>query len=177
MAAASALLGWVLVEKCHKGKPTVLGAASRFLAGLVAVTPATGFVTPGSALIIGFIGGIICYEGVFLKSRLRYDDALDVVGIHGVGGTWGALATGIFSSAAVTGIFVKKTQKKVVCGICEQFNLCDPISIQKAREARKAQAYKKAPWQIDQGAFSILFHLEKQYRVHFHLIQPYQQYR
>jgi Amt family ammonium transporter len=101
MATAAAMLGWLLVEKSHSGKPTTLGAASGALAGLVAITPAAGFVTLQASLFIGFIGGIVCYGGVVLKRKLGYDDALDVVGIHGVGGTWGALATGIFATLAI----------------------------------------------------------------------------
>jgi Amt family ammonium transporter len=78
-----------------------LGAASGAVAGLVAITPAAGFVSPISALIIGGLAGVICYIAVLTKAKLGYDDSLDVVGIHGVGGTWGALATGLFASTAV----------------------------------------------------------------------------
>ena len=92
------------MEIGHTGKPTTLGSASGALAGLVSITPAAGFVTPGSAIIIGFIGGMACYGAVLLKNRFAYDDALDVVGIHGIGGTWGALATGIWASSAVNGV-------------------------------------------------------------------------
>jgi Amt family ammonium transporter len=104
MAAAAGILGWMLVEWKHMGKPTSLGAVSGALAGLVAITPAAGFVEVLPAVLIGFVGGLLCYGGVLLKHRLRYDDALDVVGIHGIGGTWGALATGLFASAAVNGV-------------------------------------------------------------------------
>jgi Amt family ammonium transporter len=100
-ATAAAMLGWLLVECLHSGKPTTLGAASGALAGLVAITPAAGFVTPAASLCIGFVGGIVCYGGVILKRKLGYDDALDVVGIHGVGGSWGALATGVFATLAI----------------------------------------------------------------------------
>lgn len=103
LATAAAMLGWLLLEKRHSGKPTTLGAASGALAGLVSITPAAGFVTPGASLIIGFIGGMACYGGVLMKRYFKYDDALDVVGVHGVGGTWGALATGLFATAAVNG--------------------------------------------------------------------------
>ncbi|WP_028587401.1 ammonium transporter [Desulfocurvus vexinensis] len=103
VATAAALIGWLLVEKMHHGKATTLGAASGAVAGLVAITPAAGFVTPMGALAIGFVGGALCYGGVMLKSKLGYDDSLDVVGIHGVGGTWGALATGIFAVESVGG--------------------------------------------------------------------------
>jgi Amt family ammonium transporter len=101
VAAAVAALAWVLVEALHRGKPTTLGAASGAVAGLVAITPASGYVGPLSAVIIGALAGFICYGGVLLKGRLGYDDSLDVVGIHGCGGTWGAIATGLFASKAV----------------------------------------------------------------------------
>ncbi|MDY7001872.1 MAG: ammonium transporter [Thermodesulfobacteriota bacterium] len=103
VATAAAALGWILMEKMHLGKPTSLGAASGAVAGLVAITPGAGFVGPMSALIIGGVGGALCYGGVLLKSRFGYDDSLDVVGIHGLGGTWGALATGLFASEAIGG--------------------------------------------------------------------------
>jgi ammonium transporter, Amt family len=101
IASAAAALSWLLVEWVHRGKPTTLGAASGAVAGLVAITPGSGFVGPVSAIVIGGLGGVICYGGVMLKGKLRYDDSLDVVGIHGFGGTWGALATGLFASKAV----------------------------------------------------------------------------
>jgi Amt family ammonium transporter len=100
-ASAAAAMSWAFIEWQHRGKPTMLGAASGAVAGLVAVTPGAGFVGPMSALIIGAMAGIICYYAVVLKNRFGYDDSLDVVGVHGVGGTWGALATGLFASAAV----------------------------------------------------------------------------
>jgi Amt family ammonium transporter len=104
VATAAAILGWLLVEKWLRGKATTLGAASGAVAGLVAITPAAGFVNPMGALIIGFFGGALCYGGVLLKGRFGYDDALDVVGIHGIGGTWGALATGVFATEAIGGV-------------------------------------------------------------------------
>ncbi len=101
IASALAALSWMFLEWIHRGKPTTLGAASGAVAGLVAITPASGFVGPVSAIIIGALAGVICYGGVLLKSKFGYDDSLDVVGIHGFGGTWGALATGLFASTAV----------------------------------------------------------------------------
>jgi Amt family ammonium transporter len=101
IAAATAALGWMLAEWMASGKPTMLGAASGAVAGLVAITPASGFVTPLSALVIGALGGVICYTAVMMKSRLGYDDSLDVVGVHCVGGITGAIATGIFASRAI----------------------------------------------------------------------------
>jgi ammonium transporter, Amt family len=101
IASAAAAFSWLLVEWIHRGKPTTLGAASGAVAGLVAITPGSGFVGPVSAMLIGGVAGMICYGGVMLKGKLRYDDSLDVVGIHGLGGTWGALATGLFASKAI----------------------------------------------------------------------------
>lgn len=101
VASAAAALSWTMVEWIHRGKPTTLGAASGAVAGLVVITPASGFVGPLSAIIIGGMGGIICYGGVLIKSKFGYDDSLDVVGIHGIGGTWGALATGFFASTSI----------------------------------------------------------------------------
>ena len=103
VAAAAAVLGWLAFERWHAGHATTLGAASGALAGLVAITPAAGFVSPMSALVIGFLAGPICYGGVLIKNVFKYDDALDVVGVHGFGGTWGALATGLFAVEAVGG--------------------------------------------------------------------------
>jgi Amt family ammonium transporter len=100
-AAAMATLSWVFAEWIHRGKPTVLGAASGCVAGLVAITPASGFVTPMGALVIGLLAGVLCYGAVMLKGRLGYDDSLDVVGVHCVGGTLGALLTGFLATKAV----------------------------------------------------------------------------
>ncbi len=104
LATAFGIFGWLLVEWMRVGKPTSLGAASGALAGLVAITPAAGFVSLGSACVIGFIGGVCCYGGIMLKAKFGYDDALDVVGIHGVGGTVGALLTGVFADKTFNGV-------------------------------------------------------------------------
>jgi ammonium transporter, Amt family len=101
LGAAAGALGWVFVEWIIGGKPTTLGVASGVVAGLVAITPASGFVGPLSAVMIGLIAGGLCFWAVQMKTLLGYDDALDVVGVHGVGGIWGALATGLFASLAV----------------------------------------------------------------------------
>jgi ammonium transporter, Amt family len=101
LGASSAALSWMLAEWWVSGKPTVLGAASGAVAGLVAITPASGFVGPISSIIIGGVAGAFCYGAVRMKKNFGYDDALDVVGVHGVGGIWGALATGLFASVAV----------------------------------------------------------------------------
>jgi Amt family ammonium transporter len=105
-AAAAAVLGWGGAEWLRNGKPSALGAISGAVAGLVAITPAAGFVGPMSALLIGFVAGIFCYLMVTrIKARFRYDDSLDAFGIHGAGGTLGALLTGVFASSAVNPIF------------------------------------------------------------------------
>lgn len=101
VATGAAALSWVTAETILQGKPTTLGAASGAVAGLVAITPAAGFVSPASAILIGLVAGTLCYLAVVAKSKLGYDDALDVVGVHGVGGLWGALATGLFASTAI----------------------------------------------------------------------------
>jgi ammonium transporter, Amt family len=101
LATCAATLSWIGAEWIHRGKPTTLGAASGAVAGLVAITPASGYVGPMSALIIGLIAGIICYMAVLIKPRLGYDDSLDVVGVHCVGGIAGAMLTGLFASKLV----------------------------------------------------------------------------
>ncbi|MBF0343998.1 MAG: ammonium transporter [Nitrospirae bacterium] len=100
-AAGAGALTWLILEWRYTRVPTILGTLSGALSGLVAITPGAGFVTPLSAIIIGSIASIFCYIAVSLKHKLSYDDSLDVFGIHGVGGTWGALATGIFASLHV----------------------------------------------------------------------------
>ena len=105
-AAASAMLAWTLIDWFKKGKPTAIGAISGAVAGLVGITPAAGFVTPMSAIIIGFIAGGSCYLMVVeVKKVFGYDDTLDVFGIHGVGGAIGAIATGLFATSAINPIF------------------------------------------------------------------------
>jgi hypothetical protein len=101
VAAAGAAFSWMLIEWRHRGKPTALGLASGVVAGLVAVTPASGFVTLLGALAIGLLAGVVCYAAVNLKPLWRYDDSLDAFGVHGVGGFLGALLTGVFVSAAL----------------------------------------------------------------------------
>lgn len=101
MAAATGALSWVVAEWIIREKPTTLGLASGAVAGLGSITPACGFVSMSSALIIGGVAGVICYLAVLSKERLGYDDSLDVVGIHGVGGVWGTLATGLFASKLI----------------------------------------------------------------------------
>jgi len=101
IATATAALSWMVAEWMHRDKPTVLGAASGAVAGLVAITPASGFVGPMPAIVVGLVAGVLCYSAVNLKNKLGYDDSLDAVGVHGVGGTWGAIATGLFASKLI----------------------------------------------------------------------------
>jgi Amt family ammonium transporter len=98
IATAAAALGWMFAEWIAKGKPTVLGIASGAVAGLVAITPASGFVLPGGGLVIGIAAGVICFwTATYMKHMLGYDDSLDCFGVHGIGGIVGALLTGVFS--------------------------------------------------------------------------------
>jgi Amt family ammonium transporter len=102
VAAAAGAVVWALVDLKRVGKATVLGVASGLVAGLVAITPAAGFVTPIASIAIGGAAGVVCYFGVLLKNKLGYDDALDAFGIHGIGGALGALLTGVFAAQALT---------------------------------------------------------------------------
>ena len=104
VAAAGAIIGWLLVETIRNGHATSLGAASGAIAGLVAITPACAFVSPLAAVGIGFIAGVMCALAVGLKYKLGFDDSLDVVGVHLVGGVWGSLSLGFFGSQAVNGV-------------------------------------------------------------------------
>ncbi|HDR7321861.1 TPA: ammonium transporter [Bacillus toyonensis] len=104
IAAAASALTWMLSEWFFQSKPTAMGAACGVVSGLVAITPACGFVTPFSALLIGAIGGVLCFGAVFfLKTKFGYDDTLDAFGCHGIGGTWGGIATGLFATTTVNG--------------------------------------------------------------------------
>jgi ammonium transporter, Amt family len=104
VAAAAGSCSWMIMEWFVVKKPSALGFASGIVAGLGSVTPASGFVSPGSAIVIGLVAGVICFYGVRMKFRLDYDDSLDVVGVHGVGGVWGTLATGLFATVGGTGL-------------------------------------------------------------------------
>ena len=99
IAPAAAMISWAIVQYIHVGHTSALGLISGALAGMVAITPAAGFVGPGPAILIGAVGGVLCYFGVlFMRNKSGADDALDVFGVHGVGGIWGAIATGIFAN-------------------------------------------------------------------------------
>ncbi len=104
IAPAAAGLSWMMAEWVHRGKPSALGFGSGVVAGLVVITPAAGFVQPGPALIMGILAGLVCYGGILLKAKLKYDDSLDAFGVHGIGGTFGALATGVFATVGATGL-------------------------------------------------------------------------
>ncbi len=118
--AAAAALGWVIAEWIHNGKPSVLGGISGCVAGLVAITPASGFVKPFPALLIGFAAGLFCFWMVAsVKHRFGYDDSLDAFGVHGMGGTLGALLTGIFATSAVNDSFKDSSGKVMALGLVD----------------------------------------------------------
>ena len=118
--AAAAALGWVLAEWIHNGKPSVLGGISGCVAGLVAITPASGFVQPFPALLIGFVAGLVCFWMVAkVKQKFGYDDSLDAFGVHGMGGTLGALLTGVFATNAVNDSFKDSSGKLLPLGLVD----------------------------------------------------------
>jgi ammonium transporter, Amt family len=117
IAPAAAGLTWMFAEWIHSGKPSALGFGSGVVAGLVVITPAAGFVQPGAALILGVVAGLVCYGGIMLKAKLKYDDSLDAFGVHGVGGTTGALLTGVFATVGAKGLLagdVKQFMTQVI---------------------------------------------------------------
>jgi ammonium transporter, Amt family len=127
LGAAGALLGWLAVERIRHGKATTVGAATGAVAGLVAITPASGFVGPLPALLIGLVAGVACFFAVGLKGRFGYDDSLDVVGVHLVGGVIGALLTGVFASLVVNpagadGSLVQLGRQAVAVGVTFAFS-------------------------------------------------------
>lgn len=119
-ASAAAVIGWTGAEWLRNGKPSALGAISGAVAGLVAITPASGFVGPMSSMLIGFAAGVVCYFMVVkVKSRLGYDDSLDAFGVHGIGGTLGAVLTGIFAASTINPIFKDATGNVLPSGMIE----------------------------------------------------------
>ena len=117
IAPAAAGLSWMFAEWLHAGKPSALGFGSGIVAGLVVITPAAGFVQPGAALIMGAAAGLVCYFGVMMKAKLKYDDSLDAFGVHGIGGTFGALMTGVFATVGAKGLLqgdVKQFMTQVI---------------------------------------------------------------
>jgi Amt family ammonium transporter len=127
LGAAAAMLGWLIPERIRHGKATTVGAATGAVAGLVAITPASGYVAPWAALAIGFLAGVVCFFAVGVKSRLGFDDSLDVVGVHMVGGIVGALLTGVFASLAVNptganGSLVQFGRQAIAVGVTLAFS-------------------------------------------------------
>src|SRR6185295_3240647 len=118
--AAAATLGWVIAEWMRSGKPSVLGAISGAVAGLVAITPASGFVTPIAAVIIGLAAGVVCYfMCALVKQKFGYDDSLDAFGVHGAGGTLGAILTGVFATNAVNDALKDSAGKAMPLGLVD----------------------------------------------------------
>jgi len=118
--AAAAAAGWMIAEWLHNGKPSMLGGISGCVAGLVAITPAAGFVAPMPALIIGFLAGLFCFFMVsIVKMKLGYDDSLDAFGVHGAGGTLGALLTGVFASSLINPVFKDAAGRTLASGVME----------------------------------------------------------
>lgn len=119
-AAAAASLAWIMMERLRGHRPTLTGGCTGAVVGLVSITPAAGFVGPLASIVIGFIGGMLCYTAIaMVKAKAGYDDALDAFGAHGVGGMWGALATGLFASKAINevganGLFFGNPQQLVI---------------------------------------------------------------
>ncbi len=116
ISPAAGMIGWLIAEKIHLGKPSALGAASGIVAGLVAITPAAGSVQPGSALILGTLTGCACYAFVALKNKFGYDDSLDAFGVHGIGGTIGAIGCGLFASVGYNSLLFPNAAPEAVSG-------------------------------------------------------------
>ncbi|MFH1027065.1 MAG: ammonium transporter [Pseudomonadota bacterium] len=114
IAPAAAGLSWMIAEWIHSGKPSALGFGSGVVAGLVVITPAAGFVQPGAALIMGVAAGLVCYGGILIKAKLKYDDSLDAFGVHGIGGTFGAIMTGVFATVGATGLLAGNAKQLMI---------------------------------------------------------------
>ncbi len=114
IAPAAAGLSWMIAEWIHSGKPSALGFGSGVVAGLVVITPAAGFVQPGAALLMGLAAGLVCYGGIMLKAKFKYDDSLDAFGVHGVGGTFGAIITGVFATVGATGLLAGNAKQLMI---------------------------------------------------------------
>lgn len=113
VAPAAAGLTWMIAEWMHSGKPSALGFGSGVVAGLVGITPAAGLVTPGAAIIIGVGAGLVCYTAIIIKAKLKYDDSLDAFGVHGVGGAFGAIATGVLATVGAKGLIAGEPKQVV----------------------------------------------------------------
>jgi ammonium transporter, Amt family len=136
LGAAAAVLGWIVPERLRSGKVTTIGAATGAVAGLATITPAAGYVQPLAALVIGLVAGFVCFQAVSLKDRLGYDDSLDVVGVHMVGGVIGVLLTGAFASLAINaaGAAASLTQvgkQAVLAGVTVAFSFAATLAILK----------------------------------------------
>ncbi len=114
IAPAAAGLSWMFAEWLHSGKPSALGFGSGVVAGLVVITPAAGFVQPGAALLMGLAAGLVCYGGILLKAKLKYDDSLDAFGVHGIGGSFGAIITGVFATVGATGLLAGNAKQLMI---------------------------------------------------------------
>ena len=114
IAPAAAGLSWMIAEWIHAGKPSALGFGSGVVAGLVVITPAAGFVQPGAAILMGLAAGVVCYGGILLKAKLKYDDSLDAFGVHGIGGTFGAIITGVFATVGATGLLAGNAKQLMI---------------------------------------------------------------
>ncbi len=123
IAACAGGISWMIAEWIYQGKPTVLGVASGIISGLATITPGAGFLGPLSALFVGILAGVLCYTAVIWKTRLGYDDSLDVVGIHGVGGITGILATGLFASIGAQGLFFGNSRQFLIQAVLAIFTL------------------------------------------------------
>lgn len=114
VAPAAAGLSWMIAEWLHAGKPSALGFGSGVVAGLVGITPAAGLVTPGNAIILGACVGLVCYGAIIVKAKLKYDDSLDAFGVHGVGGTFGAIATGVLATVGAKGLIAGEPKQVLI---------------------------------------------------------------
>ena len=144
-AAAAATITWVLASYLHKGKVSVIGAACGAVAGLVAITPASGFVTVGGALIIGLVAGGLCYSATLLRARLKVDDALDVFAVHGVGGMFGAVATGVFASAAIQSAYTGLLEGNSEQLVNQLIAVGATVGVRRRRHVRDRQGRRRRP--------------------------------
>jgi Amt family ammonium transporter len=134
LGAVGAMIGWLIPEHVRHGRATAVGAATGAVAGLVAITPAAGFVAPAPALVIGLVAGVVCFAAVELKAKLAYDDSLDAVGVHMVGGLVGALLTGVFASllvnpAGADGGWAQLARQAAAAGITLAFSFVATLAI------------------------------------------------
>jgi ammonium transporter, Amt family len=139
LGAAAALLGWIILERVRIGKVTTIGAATGAVAGLATITPAAGYVQPMAAIVIGLAAGIVCYLAVGLKGRFGYDDSLDVVGVHMVGGILGVMLTGVFASLAINdagaaGSLAQVGKQGVLAGVTVVFSFLVTLVILKVTD-------------------------------------------